>query len=164
MSGDGVERKRQRPSSPKPWRQFEVRTTFLRVPAEDWALVKQGRKTEFRAAGGAVTQLWNVKCPTPVVGYMVRRTVQTYESGMFVLEATWQEPVGAISPESLAREGFPDMAHFRRYWMQRTKRRFRPLQHVQVYQLHPMMPDEQTTMGLQLLRKLYGEHLGQNGR
>lgn len=152
------ERSRQRPSSPKPWSQFEARTTFLRVPADDWAAVKIGTKTEFRAAGHAVTQLWNVTCPTPVVGWTARR-VGTYDSALFVLEATWQEMVGAITEESLAREGFPSMAHFRRYWMARSKRRFRPLQKVQVYRLRPMTPDDEAMMGLQLFRKLYAEHL-----
>lgn len=153
------ERSRQRPSSPKPWRQFEARTTFLRVPADDWLLVKQGRKTEFRAAGHGVTQLWNVTTPTPVVGYAVR-SLGRYESTLLVLEATWQEPVSAISAESLEREGFPDMAHFRRYWMARHKRRFRPLQNVQVYRVRPLPPEEHATAGLQLFHKLYAEHVG----
>jgi hypothetical protein len=152
------ERSRQRPSSPKPWRQFETRTTFLRVPADDWAAVKIGSKTEFRAAGHSVTQLWNVACPTPVVGWTARRN-ERYESVMLVLEATWQEMVGSITPESLQREGFPSMAHFRRYWMSRTKRRFRPLQKVQVYRVRPMTTEDEVSMGLQLFRKLYSEHL-----
>lgn len=150
---------RSRYSSPKPWRQFEVRTTFLQVPSGDWASVKQGRKTEFRATGARMTQLWNVVCPTPVFGYTMRRNVSP-EGALLVLEATWREPVGAISPESLEREGFPDVAHFRRYWMNRYKSRFAPMQEVQVYRVRPFAPEDEEKMGLQLLRKLYGEHLG----
>lgn len=154
-----AERTRQRPSSPKPWRQFEARTIFLRVPADDWAKVKNGNKTEFRAGGGhSVTQLWNVVCPTPVVAWMARRN-ERYESALMVLEATWQEMVGAISEESLAAEGFPSMAHFRRYWMARTQQRFRPLQKVQVYRVRPMVADDEAILGRQLLRRLYSEHL-----
>lgn len=153
-----TERSRQRPSSPKPWRQFEARTTFLRVPADDWAAVKYGSKREFRAAGHAVTQLWNVTPPIPVVAWTARRS-ERYESALMVLEATWQEMVGAISEESLEAEGFPSMAHFRRYWMGRTKQRFRPLQKVQVYRLRPMTAEDQAFLGLKLFRKLYAEHL-----
>lgn len=149
---------RQRPSAPKPWRQYETRTSFLRVPADDWTAVRYGHKTEFRAAGHAVTQLWNVACPTPVVGWMHRR-VGGYESRLLVLEATWQEPLGAISPESLEREGFQDIRSFRRYWMQRHNKRFAPMQRVQVYRVRPFTGADEVTMGLQLLRKLYGEHV-----
>jgi hypothetical protein len=150
---------RQRPSSPKPWRQFEVRTTFLRVPREDWLDVKQGRKTEFRAGGHYVTQLWNVTCPTPVIGYVARRGQTAHDSALLVLEKHWVEPVGSISPESLEREGFPDLAHFRRYWMRRHRSRFDWLKEIHAYRVRPLGPDDETTMGLQLFRKLYGEHL-----
>jgi hypothetical protein len=130
----------------------------VRVAGDDWAKVKMGEKTEFRASPHYVSQVWNVVCPTPVVGYTQKR-VGGYDSTLLVLEATWQEPVGAISEESLAREGFPDMAHFRRYWMSRTKKRFAPLQMVHVFQVRPMREEDHVTMGLQLLHKLYREHL-----
>lgn len=149
---------RQRPSAPKPWSQYETRTTFLRIAGEDWASVKIGAKTEFRASPHYVSQLWNVQCPTPVVGYTMRR-VGGYESTLLVLEATWHEPVGAITPESLEREGFQSFAHFRRYWMERTKKRFSPLQVVHVFQVRPLREEDHASMGLQLFRKLYREHL-----
>lgn len=144
---------------PKPWRQHHLRTIFLRVPSEDWAAVKIGAKTEFRAAGGHATQLWQVKPPTPVVGYRVTNGRTDHESCMLVLEATWQEPLAAISEESLRREGFPDMAHFRRYWMGRTKKRFRPLAKVMVYRVRPFRYEDVTDLGGLLLRHLYEEHL-----
>jgi hypothetical protein len=150
---------RTRYSSPKPWRQFEARTSFLRVPADDWPSVRQGRKTEFRATGARhMTQMWNVTCPMPVVGYAFRRAAEP-DSALLVLEATWREPIGAISPESLEREGFPDIAHFRRYWMERYKRRFAPMQTVQVYRVRPAARDDLAILGLKLIEKLYGEHL-----
>lgn len=149
---------RQRPSAPKPWRQFETRTTFLRVPGEDWLAVKQGRKTEFRASGHYASQLWNVETPTAVVAYTMKR-IGGYDKLLMVLEATWTEPVGGISDESLAAEGFPDFAHFRRYWMSRSKARFRPNQTVHVYRVRPMVGGDHVTIGLQLFRKLYREHI-----
>jgi hypothetical protein len=148
---------RRTSSAPKPWRQFEARTTFLRVPSADWPKVKQGAKTEFRATGRGVTQLWNVKTPTPVVGYA--HYAQRWDSRLLVLEATWQETLGAITPESLEREGFETLAHFRRYWMERTHRRFPPMAKVQCYRVRPMVDDDLASLGQAMLQRLYGEHI-----
>lgn len=92
-----------------------------------------------------------------VVGYTVRGG--NHESGLFILEETWSEMLAGISPESLAREGYPDMAHFRRYWMRRTQRRFRPLDRVQVYRVHRASPEEVTEMGQRMIERLYQEHI-----
>lgn len=148
---------RRRTSGPKPWRQFEARTTFLRVPSIDWPAVKLGAKTEFRATGRAATQVWNVQCPTPVVGYRVVNG--QHDSIPLVLEATWREPLAGISAESLEREGFESMAHFRRYWMQRTHRRFTPLTQCHVYRVRPLRAEDIAPLGVLLVHKLYGEHL-----
>lgn len=145
-------------SGPKPWPQYEIRTTFLRVPWEDWAKVKLGVKTEFRMAGRHITQLWNVRCPTPVVGW-AKSPTRDHDSRLLVLEATWSEPLGALSEESLAREGFETFGHFRRYWMERTKRRFPPLMKVQVYRVRPFAANDSLEMGHTLLHRLYGQHL-----
>jgi hypothetical protein len=145
-------------SGPKPWAQYETRTTFLRVPWQDWSKVKIGVKTEFRASGIHATQLWNVTCPTPVVGWAMSND-RRHEARLLVLEATWTEPLAAINEESLEREGFTDFPHFRRYWMTRTKRRFTPMTKVHVYRIHVWTPEDTQEMGQALLRKLYGEHL-----
>lgn len=146
-------------SSPAPWSQYQARTTFLRVPLIDWAAVKTGHKTEFRGAGGRdVTQLWNIQCPTPVVAYTVYPGPR-HESLLMVLEETWREPLVAITPESLEREGFADLATFRRYWMTRTKRRYRPLTNVQVYRIRLWREGDEEALGAGLLRRLYRDHL-----
>jgi hypothetical protein len=148
-----------RKDSPKPWTQRQARTVFLRVPAQDWAAVKIGSKTEFRMPGGrAMSQLWSVKPPTPVVAYAIIGGGR-YVSSLMVLERHWREPVGGLTPESIAAEGFPDMAHFRRYWMARTKRRFRPLQEVWAYRVRPFRAEDRTMLGEYLFDRLYGEHL-----
>lgn len=76
-----------------------------------------------------------------------------------VLEETWREPLGAITAESLEREGFPDMAHFRRYWMQREKRRFALTRMVQVFRVRPVRAGDEEAMGLALIERLYGDWL-----
>ena len=105
-----------------------------------------------------MSQLWSCKPPTPVVAYALRGQ-DHYDSALMILEAHWREPVAGISEESLRREGFPDMAHFRRYWMRRTRRRFAPLQEIAVYRVRPFNDSDVTPMGVTLLRRLYGEHM-----
>lgn len=142
-------------SPPRPWAQRELRTYFLRVPESEWLGVKRGRKSEFRRR---VTRVAVPEAPTPVVAYRVTNGVN-HEARLMVLERTWREPLGAISEESLAREGFRSLAEFRRHWKIRTKHPFRPLDEVQVYRVRPWEPGDMVTLGTCLIARLYGEHL-----
>jgi hypothetical protein len=76
-----------------------------------------------------------------------------------VLEAVWREPLGAISPESLAAEGFESFAHFRRAWCIREKRLFRPLHMTTAFRVRPWESDDDRAMADALLKRLYGEFL-----
>jgi hypothetical protein len=82
-----------------------------------------------------------------------------HDSRLLVLEATWREMLGAISPESLAAEGHTSMASFRDYWTRRTKRRFAPLEQIQVYRVRPFTEEDTTTLGVGIIRRLYRGHL-----
>lgn len=144
-----------RHSAPKPYSSHRASTVFLRAPGADWAAIKLGHKREFRLTGKA---LLGLQCPTPVVLYTDRN--DRYEHVMVVLEETRREALGSISPTSLEAEGFPSIAHFRRYWMGRTKRHFRPLDVCSVYRVRPWEPADEERMGLALLHRLYGEFLG----
>lgn len=144
-------------NGPKPWTQRQARTVFLRVPNRDWAAVKNGAKTEFRPASGQVSGLKWVELPTPVVAYT--KSVRGYASKLMVLEARWQERLAAISPESLRREGFQSLAEFRRYWMARERRRFRPEHIVTVFRVRPWTPVDREVFADALLERLYGEFL-----
>lgn len=132
------------------------------MPLGDWSAVKLGYKTEFRLTGQGAMNLGarQASLPSPVVGYAYGRGTAMTETALLVLEASWLEPVGAISDESLEREGFPSMAHFRRYWVGRTKKRFRPLVRVQVYRVRPYTPDDREMLGAVLFDWLYGEFTG----
>lgn len=145
-----------RHSAPKPFQSHRASTTFLKVPGADWTSIKRGYKREFRLTGKA---LLGLQCPTPVVLYTERNG--TYDQTVMVLEATWREALGSISPASLEAEGFPTIAHFRRYWMQRTKKHFRPLDVCSVYRVRQWRPSDPEVMGLALLGRLYGEFLGE---
>lgn len=145
---------------PQPYEQRRVSTAFLRVPTMDWVVVTRGIKKEFRASPRAVSKLWSVDPPTPVVAYRVRSgPAGGHDAKLMVLEEKWLEPLGAISPASLEAEGFESIAEFRRYWMQREKRRFAPTRMVTVYRVRPWHYTDRARFGDMLLERLYGEHL-----
>jgi hypothetical protein len=131
---------------------------FVRVPRAEWAAVTCGSKREFRAACGKHSALWNVKVPTPAIAYTVS-TLGEYASMIMVLEDVWREPLGAISPISLAAEGFESISEFRRHWIEREHRPFPPLRVTTVYRLRPWTAADDIEMADAVLRHLYGEHL-----
>jgi hypothetical protein len=147
-------------AGPKPYKQRRASTIFLRVPAYDWAAVRLGAKREFRAASGAVSGLKFVDPPTPVVAYTWAQNIG-WESQLMVLEDRWQEPLAAISAESLAAEGFQSFDQFRAYWCARERRRFTPTRMVVAYRVRPFVWDEgpdgdQTRFAEQIFDHLYG--------
>jgi hypothetical protein len=147
---------------PQPWVQHAARTTFLRVPVMDWPAVKRGVKTEFRANGGrgTISQAWKVPTPVPVVAYTIRQG--RYDARLMILEEVWQEPLGAISPESLRREGFADMAEFRAYWLAREHVRFRPTRKMFAFRVRPWVAEDFGESAEKLLRRLYGDFLDES--
>jgi hypothetical protein len=142
---------------PKPYTQRQARTIFVRVPAPDWPLVRRGLKREFRGSIGRQSALFATPTPTPAVFYSLIRG--TYECRLMILEDVRQEMLGEISPESLAAEGFPDLASFRRYWMDRERngKKFPPTKKVFVYKVRPLEPSDREEMGVLLFDRLYGE-------
>jgi hypothetical protein len=144
---------------PRPYTQHRISTVFLRVPIRDWPAVKRGIKTEFRAGSGrgAISQLFGVPTPVPAVAYAIRQG--RHDARLMMLEKCWQEPLGAISPDSLAREGFEDLAEFRAYWMERERKRFTPLHQVFAFRVRPWQPGDAEAAGEKLLDHLYGHFL-----
>jgi len=124
-----------------------ARTTFLRIPRGDWAAVTVGDKTEFRSPGGPGTPLRNyLSPPSPVIVYSPRTpSGGPLKFTLMALEEVWREPLGAISAESLANEGFESLDTFRRYWKDRFDRRrfaWDPLKPVTVFRLRPWRGEE----------------------
>lgn len=143
---------------PKPWVKRTLSTVFVRVPLIDWPLVKRGMKTEFRASPGPlqVPQLWQVRTPRPVVAYAIDHQ-GGYEARLMQLESHWREPLGAISRESLEREGCQSLAEFRDYWMRREHRRFRPTRVVSVFRLRPATEEDLADFAQAAVETLYGD-------
>lgn len=145
---------------PQPYTQRHASTVFLRVPADEWVAVTRGAKTEFRASPNAVTQALNLEPPTPVVAYRhvrSRHPDDAYDARLMMLEETWQEPLGAATEESLRREGHESFAHFRRYWMKRTRRRFAPTRMVRVFRVRPWREGDWQASAEILMERLYGD-------
>lgn len=143
---------------PKPYEQKQASTLFVRVPVADWAAVKTGSKTEFRGQPGNMSGLKFIEPPTPVVAYSYSRT-HGYDQQLMVLEDRYQEPLMGITEEALAREGFPDIAHFRRYMMQREGKRFSPTLEVTAYVIRRFTEADVPTFSRRLLEHLYGAFL-----
>lgn len=143
-------------AGPKPYTQRQARTIFLRVHHSEYALITSGRKTEFRGSPRRCSQLWDVEPPLPVVTWTLF-PARGYKRELMVLEETWREPLGSITEESLRREGQPDIAHFRRYWMAREHDRFKPTRMVSVFRIRPWQAHDGELLGQHLLQRLYGE-------
>jgi hypothetical protein len=137
-----------------------VARLYLRIPKADWPKVTQGRKTELRRPPGPGSLLAaKLDPPTPVVGYSVGVAGPRFK--LLVIEQAWQEPLGTISDESLAREGFKTRAEFRAYWRRRVhSRSYKPLTLVQVYRVRPFVPEDRPMLADNLFEHLYGEFLG----
>jgi hypothetical protein len=147
-------------------RRQKATTQYLHVPLRDWPAITSGRKTEFRTTGHNVTLHHTLHAPGPVVCWSAREHVREQQFALMVLEAAWSEPLGAISPESLRREGFASVAEFRTYWRERHIGRgtpYKPLSIVQVYQVRPWRVTDHEEMAGALLDRLYGPWLNGNG-
>jgi hypothetical protein len=139
---------------------YRVTTRYVQIPSSDWLAVRRFDKTEFRVLPRYPGRL-NIDCPAPVVLY-AKRALQI-EHVMAVVERVWEEPVGAIGAESLEREGFESIAHFRRYWMSRTKKPFKPFDLVHCFRVRPFVEGDNAMLGARVIERLYGEFLNGNG-
>lgn len=138
----------------------QTKTIQLKVPRVDWAAVIAGEKTQWRdTAHGPQFDLTDL--PRPVVLHSYQKFRRDAEARLAVLESAEREPLGAISPESLAAEGMASLSDFRKYWIERHKRvgYFMPLTTVMVYTVRPWQPDDREHFADKLLTYLYGPWL-----
>lgn len=146
-----------------PFPRHQASTRFLRVPAVDWPAVRIGAKTEFRTRPRDGSRLLTCNTPTPVVAYTTSSTpLRELRTQLMVLLERRYEPVFSIAEDAdaLAREGFDDYAHFRRYWRKRNGGRYVPMQRVWVWRLRSWdKHSDPSDLGCQLIHDLYGEHM-----
>jgi hypothetical protein len=133
-----------------------LRTMMLRIYRPDWPAVKAGTKTEFRKPMPGWGAAVHLELPTPVYLYSTNMARQP-EGMMAIMEESRIEPLMAITPESLGREGFANIDEFKRYWMLRyDNQRIRPLQKVRVFRVSAFDRDR---AGHLLLDRLFGHLL-----
>lgn len=131
------------------------------VPRVDWADVLAGVKTEFRHYGGTTIEYnrgsgWTL--PEPVVLYCPNDLTEDVDTALGTLDAAWMEPMGAISAESLAREGFATLTDFRRYIGERYPRAgFRPMARCRCFRVHPLTVEECAAFKDKLWDRMYGQ-------
>lgn len=136
-----------------------VSTTPFRIPRLDWGAITNGDKTEFRRHGKWGYETYGIT-PRPIVIYSVHDLTEEYEVDVAILEDIWQEPLGVITPESLANEGYRNVREFRSYFQERYPRRgWRPLDKVWVYKLRPFTPADRREHADKLFRELFGSWL-----
>lgn len=121
------------------------------IPDTDWAKVICGEKRMFRSYSRRVTP---PILPTAFIGYRFRID-DSLDTKVMWLEGTWQEPLGSITAEDLADEGFASLAEFRRYITERyPKGGYRPLATVQVYRVRPITDEDLDEFGRRLVREM----------
>lgn len=138
--------------------QGRARTRVLRVPWGEWARVVAGDKTEVRWSGQGAIPPGGYSPPEPVVGYSVNPFTRVAQIRLLVLEATWKEPLNAISEESLEREGCEDVTAFKRYWRDRHNREFLPMRIAFVYRVRPFDAEDRPEFERRLFDRLYGAY------
>lgn len=126
------------------------------VPRVDWGAVRAGLKTEWRRYGAPLGGDHYEE--RPILLYTIHPATEQVDAFPAILVATWREPMGTISPESLEREGFADLGEFRRYIEERYPNGgFRPLAMARVYRVRLWTPDDTPAMAEWALRSLFGE-------
>jgi hypothetical protein len=135
-------------------------TLVIRLPLIDWPALRAGTKSEVRVTSRSTSFLAKIEPPQPFLG-VARSRHSEDRTGMFVLEGTWLEMLGAISQESIEREGFASIKEFRRYWRDHrsSNRAFKPLERYRVVRLRPWTPEDYDVMARRLLDRLYGPWL-----
>lgn len=143
-----------------PWPKAQAARLFLRAPTCDWKQIKYGMKREFRMAETHTFafEKYPMELPIPVVVF--KTGWHDHDGKLMVLEETWLEVLGAISPESLAEEGCETLAEFKQRWRTlRDKRGFDPLKQVRVFRVRLWEDGDDRLMADQIFEHLYPKDL-----
>lgn len=144
-------------SRARPWRRVETRTHLFWVPRRELAELRRGTRTEVRVRDKRRRPTNALVVPCPIVLYSWSEIRTEPDRALLVLERAWEEPMGAISPESVRAEGFETLKEYRRYWIEERGQFWRPLDVVRCYRFR--IPESLDELADMLLEQLYGEHL-----
>lgn len=145
------------PQSGNEKRQHKLKTPFVTVPTVDWSAVTTGAKTEFRLRPGIAMPLASNLPFFPILIVAYARFRMGRLERLMVLEDSWMEPLRAITPDSLAREGFETLAQFKRYWNLRNRSGYRPLANIIVVRVRPLRHGDFELIGERLVEHFWGE-------
>lgn len=155
--------RRAEPRQPREILRKDLRNTRLHIPRLDYNEIRVGAKREYRNYGRRTFE--GLTFPTPAVGYCQREWWQPehlhegIDTCLLVIEDSWTEPLGAISAESLAAEGFEDIGAFRRYFAERYPNGgFRALANVIVYRVRPLTDEDEAAFAEAMWTRLYGRY------
>lgn len=142
----------------------------IRVPAMDWASVVVGEKRMFRCYSERKRDRCmpvvppETECPRPCLLFSVRHNgparSRRWEAAPGVLLSHRQEPLGSITSDDLAAEGFEFLPAFRFYWQRRYRTvGWRPWEMVSVIEVRPCRSDggDDQRLADWLLEHLYGD-------
>lgn len=112
-----------------------VANVRLAIHRIDWSRVRCFEKRVWRTYRLCTVQA----LPRPVVLYSYHPHLPRVDTVVALLTESWREPLGAISDEDVAEEGFDSRVEFKRYFAERyPKMGFRPLTDVQVFRVEPL--------------------------
>ena len=142
----------------------------VRIPAMEWDAISTGAKTMFRAyngRAGATRELpvipSGTECPRPCLLFArryegARGKDHRWDAIPGVLLSHRREPLGAISPEDLEREGFRFLPGFRFHWQRRYPTLgWRPWDFISVIEVRPLVEDDREWAATWLLDHVLGE-------
>lgn len=149
--------------------QRQLKTAFLRVPTRDWAMVINGRQSEFRVALGNPASAYGLQVRLPLPLFVVAYRTRHADHKLLTLEEVRRERLIEISDDGLRRAGYSGdhdeaFARFRRDWMVGEKKRFEPNREVVVYRVRLPVAGDFEAVAANLLKHLYSVHLGELGR
>lgn len=167
LSPVAIQRPRRREGTVSNLLKRNVGNLPIRVPTQDWSKVVVGEKSMVRTYSGAKDRESPVVAPgtatpRPALLYSVRHNgpgrSRRWEATPGVLLSHRQEPLGVISEEDLAREGFETLRAFKWSWKDRHRKLgWRPLDIVNVLEVRTVNPDDAEWTGDWLFTELFGE-------
>lgn len=158
--------RRARPSANAAHRR-QLTNLPIRVPPIDWEQVAGGAKSMFRCYSDNPTKREDpivpagMVLPRPVVAFTQRNDrSRSRSAAVMVLEQHRMEPLGSISAEDVAAEGFEFLGQFRWYWKRRhVNLGWRPWDMINVMVMRPPTAADWQWCGEWAMGQLYGEWL-----
>jgi len=95
--------------------------------------------------------------PRPVIVCSAHPATGRVDTALSLLVDQWVHPLGTISDEEVAEEGFASRGEYKRYFAERYPRwGWRPLENVMAFRLRPLTDDDRQAWLDRVWERLYG--------